>query len=60
MVSCHLARAGARATALDLSDALFDDRARRAGVRLVQADAAAMPFGEASSTSVCSFNAFEH
>ena len=60
MVSRHLAKAGARATALDLSDVLFDDRARRAGVRLVQADAAEMPFGEAEFDVVCSFNAFEH
>lgn len=59
MVRCHLARAGARATALDLSDALFDTRARRAGVRLVQADAAEMPFGEAEFDVVCSFSAFE-
>ena len=60
MVSYHLARAGAQATALDLSDALFDDRARHAGVRLVEADAAALPFPDAAFDLVCSFNAFEH
>jgi SAM-dependent methyltransferase len=60
MVSYHLAGAGARATALDLTDALFDDRARKAGVRLVQADAVEMPFPAGQFDLVCSFNAFEH
>jgi SAM-dependent methyltransferase len=60
MVSYHLAKAGAQATALDLSDALFDDSARDAGVRLVQGDAAEMPFPDAAFDLVCSFNAFEH
>jgi SAM-dependent methyltransferase len=60
MVSCHLARAGARATALDLTNALFDERARAAGVHLVQADAAEMPFPDAEFDLVSSFNAFEH
>ena len=60
MVSRHLAKAGAHATALDLTDALFDDSARDAGVRLIEADAAAMPFADAEFDLVCSFNAFEH
>jgi SAM-dependent methyltransferase len=60
MVSRHLAKAGAQATALDLTDALFDDSARAAGVRLIEADAAAMPFPDAEFDLVCSFNAFEH
>jgi demethylmenaquinone methyltransferase / 2-methoxy-6-polyprenyl-1,4-benzoquinol methylase len=60
MVSSHLAKAGAQATALDLSDALFDDSVRDAGVRLVQADASDMPFADAEFDLVCSFNAFEH
>jgi SAM-dependent methyltransferase len=60
MVSAHLAQTGVRATALDLSSALFDERARAAGVRLVEADAAAMPFPDAEFDLVASFNAFEH
>jgi SAM-dependent methyltransferase len=60
MVSYQLARAGADATAVDLSDALFDERARGAGVHLIQADAANMPLPGAEFDVVCSFNAFEH
>lgn len=60
MVSYHVAKGGAEATAVDLSDALFDERARRAGVRLIEADAGAMPFPDAEFDLVCSFNAFEH
>ena len=60
MVSYHLARAGARAVAVDLTDNLFDERAHRAGVRLVQADAAALPFRDAEFDLVVSFNGFEH
>ena len=60
MVSSHLAKAGARATALDLSDALFDDRAHRTGVRFIQADAGEMPFTDAASDLARSINAFEH
>ena len=60
MVSYELATAGARATALDVSDALFDSRARDAGVRFVEADAAQIPCAEAQFDLVCSYNAFEH
>ena len=45
---------------LDLTDALFDNAAREAGVRLIEADAVAMPFADAEFDLVCSFNAFEH
>jgi SAM-dependent methyltransferase len=59
MVSCHLAGAGAKATALDLDDSC-DPRARESGVELVEADASRMPFDGQQYDLVFSYNAFEH
>lgn len=62
MVSYHLKRAGARATAVDLTPRVFDHdgRARDAGVEFVQADASEIPLPTAEVDLVCSYNAFEH
>ena len=60
MVSGHLAEAGFDATALDLSSDLFDHRARAAGVRFIQGDAAAIPFEDDGFDLAFSYNSFEH
>jgi SAM-dependent methyltransferase len=60
MLSSAVAEKGAVATAVDLTTRLFDERARRRGVRLVQADAAELPLESGQFDLVFSFNAFEH
>jgi SAM-dependent methyltransferase len=60
MVSAALAEDGAAALALDLTPALFDDRARSAGVALLEGDAAAIPLDDRSCDLVFSYNSFEH
>ncbi len=60
MVSAALGRLGARTSALDVSSRLFDERARSAGVRLLEADATAVPINDDEFDLVFSFNSFEH
>lgn len=60
MVSYHLAQSGCTPTGLDLSSHLFDPRARAAGVRMVEGDAAAMPLDSGAFDLVFSYNSFEH
>jgi ubiquinone/menaquinone biosynthesis C-methylase UbiE len=60
MVSFHLARHGARATALDFSNAHFDARAANAGVQFFAGNAERLPFDSDSFDLVFSYNAFEH
>ncbi len=60
MVSCHLSRAGTKATAIDYRDTGFDERASRDGVRLIQMDASNLQFEDESFDFVFSYDAFEH
>lgn len=60
MVSCHLARKGKRATAIDYRDIGFDERASRQGVQLMKMDAANMQFEDEQFDFVFSYDAFEH
>jgi ubiquinone/menaquinone biosynthesis C-methylase UbiE len=60
MVSYHLAATGLNTAALDLSPALFDDRAEAAGVEFIQGDAAALPIDDRRFDLVFSYNSFEH
>jgi len=60
MVSCCLCRKGKKATAIDNSDAGFDKRAFHEGVRLLQTDAADLPFEDESFDFIFSYAAFEH
>lgn len=60
MVSSALQKKGKEATAVDFSDSFFDERAKQAGVRLIKADAASMPFENGSFDVIFSYNAFEH
>jgi SAM-dependent methyltransferase len=60
MVSYHLVKAGFRATALDLSPKLFDDRAKAAGVEFLEGDAAAIPADDDQFEMAFSYNSFEH
>ena len=53
-------RAGANTTAIDRSPHLFDDRARRDGVRFLEADVTQLPCDEAQFDLVFSYNSFEH
>jgi len=60
MVSAALQQFGARTTSVDVSRRLFDERARRAGVTLVEADAADLPYSDGQFDLVFSYNSFEH
>ena len=60
MVSCHLARAGKRATAIDHRDTGFDSRAVRESVSLRQMDASRLEFADRSFDFVFSYDSFEH
>lgn len=60
MVSAALSRAGAKATAVDLSSRKFDSRARQEGVSFIQADVTRLPVEDGHFDLVFSFNAFEH
>jgi ubiquinone/menaquinone biosynthesis C-methylase UbiE len=60
MVSCCLSRQGKRATAIDITDEIFDERASRAGVKLLQMDAADLQFENESFDFAFSYNTFEH
>jgi ubiquinone/menaquinone biosynthesis C-methylase UbiE len=62
MVGFHLSRAGARATAVDISSGVFDfdGRARQAGVEFILADASELPLEDGTFDLVCSYNGFEH
>lgn len=60
MVSDGLRATGLSATAVDMSSAHFDERARRAGVEFLEADAARLPFENEHFDLVLSYNGFEH
>jgi len=60
MVSRALALSGLRATAVDICTNAFDRRALQAGVQMLQMDASALKFGDASFDCVFSYNCFEH
>ena len=60
MVSCALSQADKRTTAIDADGASFDARASRAGVRLLEMDAADLQFDDDTMDFVFSYNAFEH
>jgi SAM-dependent methyltransferase len=60
MTCAALRRRGAIATAVDCSPRLFDERARRLGVRFIEADAAELPLQGEQFDLVFSYNSFEH
>lgn len=60
MVSAMLQRAGRAATAIDCRASAFDPRAQAAGARLLEMDAEALAFEDASFDFAFSYNAFEH
>lgn len=60
MVSAGLAEAGIDTIAADLDPHLFDPRARRAGVRFLEADATSLPLEDGAVDLAVSYNAFEH
>lgn len=60
MVCAALQRAGASTTAVDRSPDLFDERARRDGVRFLEADVTDLPFDDSQFDLVFSYNSFEH
>jgi ubiquinone/menaquinone biosynthesis C-methylase UbiE len=60
MVSCHLAKHGKQATAIDRRDIGFDERASRQGVRLMKMNAAHLQFEDECFDYVFSYDSFEH
>lgn len=60
MVAAGLAKLGKNAHALDIHAKGFDCRAQAAGVKFIEADAAAIPLPDESMDLVYSFAAFEH
>lgn len=60
MVCAALQRAGAGTTAVDRTPGLFDERARRDGVRFLEADVTHLPFDDSQFDLVFSYNSFEH
>jgi ubiquinone/menaquinone biosynthesis C-methylase UbiE len=59
MIGAALCEQGQRVSGVDMDDSL-DQRAVRAGVAFVEADAARLPFGDESFDVVYSYNTFEH
>jgi ubiquinone/menaquinone biosynthesis C-methylase UbiE len=60
MVSACLQRMGKQATAIEIRDDAFDQRAVEAGVQLHKMDASALEFDDRSFDFVFSYNCFEH
>ncbi len=60
MVSGQLRERGWQATAIDNSTALFDERARKAGVTFHEMDASRLGFDDCSFDLVFCYNTFEH
>ncbi|GMV84106.1 MAG: hypothetical protein AMXMBFR7_52900 [Planctomycetota bacterium] len=60
MMAAALHESGKTVIGLDRNRRAFDSRAREAGVRLIHADAAALPLPDASCDVVYGHNCFEH
>lgn len=60
MVSAALQGLGKAAVGIDYRATRFDERARRAGVKLLEMDARDLRFGDGTFDLVFSYNSFEH
>jgi ubiquinone/menaquinone biosynthesis C-methylase UbiE len=60
MVCSVMMENGISATAIDFSDELFDERAKKKGVKFIVSEAEKLPLEDACCDMVFSYNSFEH